>query len=515
MEKSKIFELFNDAGHHFDRKEYDKALELINLVLHDDKSLPNANSLKAIILIESWDRKPETKFQILQAIDHLKIAIKSKPNIGRYYYNLGNAWYVLATSEYEENKRTYSPELLEKFESAKKCFGRALDLDKKQPQIWINQGNVLDYLGRYLEALECYDRAILLDPRHYNAWGNRGITCRRLAIKCQDKCTGNSLYKNGTIYLGIELDLFPDFQIDQKTKENVNDLLLKHKISIDLDRYLQDFLPKKRVLSDQKFNIDSESAKNFEPFYTEFCDQNQLFLNLLFDCQDHKCKNKDLINIKFHVSRGDKTRAYKILTLWNSLIDNFKTARFCLALAQFKHRDFDFMNKPQSDSDNSLNYLTNSEILKNSFLIAMNIFDKIAFFLNEYENLDVDDSKVAFWGSNSIFTVKKSLIIDNNWQIDLMALVGIKRELDTEDFKRLLEVRHYLVHRYFVLHDPTFKKDENQFDDNPDYHMNVDEFFNMTIFTLRIVRNALFSLSFFVASKESKIAGYEKPVNPN
>ena len=76
-----------------------------------------------------------------------------------------------------------------------------------------------------------------------------------------------------------------------------------------------------------------------------------------------------------------------------------------------------------------MNYLTNIEILKNSFLIAMNIFDKIAFFLNEYENLGIDDSQVAFWGSNSIFTVKKSLIIENDWQIDLMALVGIKKRI--------------------------------------------------------------------------------------
>jgi hypothetical protein len=505
MEKSKIYELYNAAGCHFENKEYDKALELINLILNDDKSLPNANNLKAIILIESWDRKQETRYQISQAIDHLKIAIKSNPNIGQYHYNLGNAWYVLAISENEKNKCKYTPELLEKFESAKKCFGMALKLDEKSPQIWINQGNVLDYLGRYLEALECYDRAILLNPRHYNAWGNRGIACWRLARKCPDQCTKNCLNKNGTIYLGIELCLFPDFQMDQKTTENVYNLLSKHKISIDLDSHLKDFLPKKRFLLNQGFNFYSENGNNFESFYVEFCEQNQLFLNLLFDCKDHKCKNKDLLNIKFHASIDDKSRAYEISTRWKSLIDNFKTARFYLALAQFKHQDFAFLNKPRYDSDYSMNYLTNIEILKTSFLMAMNIFDKIAFFLNEYENLEIDDSKVAFWGSNSIFTVKKSLITDNNWQIDLMALVGIKRELDTEDFKRLLDVRHFLVHRYFVLHDPIFKKDEIQVNDNPQYHMDVNEFFNKTILTLRIVRNALFSLSFFVASKESKI----------
>jgi hypothetical protein len=43
--------------------------------------------------------------------------------------------------------------------------------------------------------------------------------------------------------------------------------------------------------------------------------------------------------------------------------------------------------------------------------------------------------------------------------------------------------------------------------------MDIDEFFNMTIFTLRIVRNALFSLSFFVAAKESKIDGYMASAN--
>jgi len=315
------------------------------------------------------------------------------------------------------------------------------------------------------------------------------------------------------IDLGIEISLFPDFKIDQKLKENVNKFLSKNKISIDLEQYLKAFLPKKKLLLDQTFNINTSSDEEFKSFCDNFCEENQLFLNLLSDSKEFSCKRKDLINIKFYTSIDDKTRAYEILTRWNSLIDNFKTARFFLVLDQFKHRDFDFLNKLRYDSDYSLNYLTNSEILKNSFLVAMNIFDKIAFFLNEYENLGIEDSKVAFWGSNSIFTVKKSLIIENDWQIDLMALAGIKRELDTGDFKRLLEVRHYLVHRYFVLHDPIFKKDDDQFKNNHQYHIDIDEFFNMVIFALRIVRNALFSLSFFVASKESKIEGYVDSVS--
>jgi len=520
MEKSKISEHFNAAGYHFDKKEYDKALELINLVLNDDKSLPNANSLKAIILIESWDGKQETRSQIFQAIDHLKIAIKSKPNIGRYYYNLGNAWYNLALSEFEENSHQYSPEILEKFESSKKCFGKALKLDENYPQIWINKGNVLDYLGRYLEALECYDRAILLNPQFYNAWGNRGLASLRLARKNQDKCTHNLLYKNGMIYLGIELSLFPDFQIDQKSKENVDQFLSKNKISIDLEQFLKNFLPKKKFLLSQTFNIYTGLNRDFKSFYNNFCEQNQLFLNLISDCKDCSCKRKDLLNIRFHTSADDETRAYEILTRWRSLIDDYKTARFFLALAQFKHQDFDFLDKQRYDPDYSLNYFTNIEILKNSFLIIMHIFDKIAFFLNEYENLKIEDNKVAFWGSNSIFTIKRSLIIDNNWQIDLMALEGIKRELEKEDFKRLLEIRHYLVHRYFVLHDPVFYKQTEKDDDdscktitNNRYHMDVDEFFNMTILAIKIIRNALFSLSFFVFEKERNIKGFPLPYN--
>jgi tetratricopeptide (TPR) repeat protein len=497
-----------EAISHFEKREYKKALELIDQILKLNPTLAEANGAKASILIDSWERTPETNSQIKQAIAHLKKAIESKPNVGGYHYNLGNAWYVLAISDFEKSNRKYTVEIFEEFESAKKCFRTALNLGENYPQTWINLGNVLDYLGRYLEALECYDKAILLNPRYYNAWGNRGIACRSLALKCQDKCTKNCLAKNGTIHLGIELSLFPDFKIDQKTKDNVRDLLSKNNVSIDLDSYLVDFIPQKRVLLDQKFSYPHKNNEDFKSFYVNFCEQNQLFLNLLFDCKDHKCINKDLINIKFHTLVNDNRRAYEISTRWQSLIDNFKTARFYLALAQFKHPDFDFSDKVRDDSDYSMNYLANVEMLKNSFLISMSIFDKIAFFLNEYENLDIEDGKVAFWGSNSIFTVKKSLINDNNWQIDLMALAGIKNELDTGDFKRLLEVRHYLTHRYFVLHDPDVKSAEHQLKDNDQYHMEVDEFFNRTIFTLRIVRNALFSLSFFVASKESKIAGY-------
>ena len=174
MDKSQETDLFNSAVYHFKREEFNKALKLIDQVLEQDKNKPDANSVKASILIESWDRNLENKSQIFQAIDHLKIAINSKPNVGRYHYNLGNAWYILALCEFEENSRQYNPEILKKFESAKKCFRIASNLDEKHPQVWVNLGNVLDYLGRYLEALDCYDRAILLNPRHYNAWGKPG-----------------------------------------------------------------------------------------------------------------------------------------------------------------------------------------------------------------------------------------------------------------------------------------------------------------------------------------------------
>ena len=73
----------------------------------------------------------------------------------------------------------------------------------------------------------------------------------------------------------------------------------------------------------------------------------------------------------------------------------------------------------------------------------------------------------------------------------------------------MVDIRNFIIHRYLNLHDIidatkiTYPYNpENAPIKNPEYHMDVHEFFNLTILAMRNVRNLIFSLSFFVEEKE-------------
>lgn len=174
--------LYNESVSYYEKREYDKALTKIDTVLKADKNNIPARSLKASILTESWDGSNETKCKIFEALDHFDIAIKSDPkNKIIYLDNKGNAFSKLATSRLKEFSGKLNQEIINDLDKAKDCFKQSLEINEIQPNVWINKGNTLDNLGRFLEAIECYDKAILIDNKHCNAWGNRGISCLRLS----------------------------------------------------------------------------------------------------------------------------------------------------------------------------------------------------------------------------------------------------------------------------------------------------------------------------------------------
>jgi hypothetical protein len=440
--------LYDESYSYYERREYDKALIKIDKILKADKNYIPARNLKASILIESWNGSIKTKRQIFEARSHIDRAMESDPeNKTNYLKNKGNAFYKLATSELKESFGKLNTEIIANLEEAKSCFQESLEINENQPDVWINKGNTLDYLGRYLEAIECYDNAILLDNKHYNAWGYRGISCWRLSKLMEHKGDRATLSSEAMIYLAIELEMYPDFEIDDATKELVRDFINKTKIQIDLETILKEQMPKKRALLGESFNLYSNPEVDFKTFYYDFCEKHALFLNFHFDCNKCGCSTLDLIQVGVITKKP-----YELFKKWFALVDDYKTSRSLLALSQFRPKELLFLDKQRYEPDYSLNYLFNVELLKSAFLTAMNIYDKVAFFLNDYEELGLSEKSISFWGSNSIFN-KTDILERNEWQTDLVALDSIRKDLEKEEFKRLRLVRDYLVHRYFVLHD--------------------------------------------------------------
>ena len=311
--------LYDESWSHYERREYAKALTKINKILKADKNNTLARNARASILIESWNGSIETKSQIFEAISHLDIAIamESDPdNKTLYLENKGNAFYELAISEFKKSFGKLNPEIINNLEKAKSCFQESLEMNENQPEVWINKGNSLDDLGRYLEAIECYDKAILLDNKHYNAWGNRGISCWRLSKLIEHEDDRAKLFSEAMIYLAIELEMYPDFEIEDTKKELVRDFINKTKIQIDLEAILKEQMPKKRALLGESFNLYSEPEVDFKTFYYDFCEKHALFLNIHFDCNKCGCSTLDLIQVGFLTSINDFKKPYELFKKW-------------------------------------------------------------------------------------------------------------------------------------------------------------------------------------------------------
>ena len=486
-----------EAYNHFNAKEYEKALLKINKVLSFDKNNISARNVKACILIESWNGDAKSKRNIFEAINHLEIVTQEDlENKERYLMNLGNAYYQLAKTDLESEGKL-NPGIIKDLETAKRYFQESLSICEDQPDVWINKGNTLDYLGRHLEALYCYDRALLLNPQHYNAWGERGICCWRLSNLVENETDKKKLYLDAMIYLAIELKLYPLFEIDTISKKLVNDFIQQNEIKINLETTLKEQLPKKRIIVEESFNLYSEQDGSFKDFYFNFCEMHNLFLNTHFDCSNCGCSTLDLIDVKFTCAINDSIRPYKFFKKWYSLIDDYKTARFYLTLAQYRHPDFLFMDKPRYEEDYSLNYYVNVEMLKNAFSIAFNIYDKVAFLLNDYEELGLKDENVSFWSGKSIFTIDGMILLKKNyWNVNLVALCSIKNEIEGKKGSTAIkDIRNSIAHRYFILYDLVNVEKSN-------YNMDIQEFFQSTLYMLLQIKDILFSLTFFISEKE-------------
>ena len=477
--------------------KYEKALLIVDKVLSFDKNNINARILKSGILIDSWNGDKKSIKNIYEAIDHLKIIIQNvQKNKERYLMNLGNAFSRLAKYDLKAEKKL-NQDIIKNLETAKKYYQESLSICESQPDVWINKGNVLDDLGRHFEALYCYDRAILLNSQHYNAWGNRGICCYTLSYLVENKDDKNKLYYDAMIYFAIEFKLYPLVEIDDFYRNLCNNFIQNNKIVVDLNTTLKQQLPKKRAIVEECFNLNSNKDQNFQNFYLNFCELHNLFLNTHFDCQNCGRSSSDVINVSIIGSVNDNIRPYKFFKEWYSLIDDYKTARFYLTLAQYRHPDFLFLDKPRYESDYSLNYYLNVEILKSAFLVAFNIYDKVSYLLNDYEELGIKDENVSFWGGKSIFTIEdKILLKKNDWNKNLIALYSIKKEIEgKEEFTKVKNIRNLITHRYFVLYDIGGIESDN--------YMNIQEFFKSTLYMLLQLKNILFSLTFFISEKEN------------
>lgn len=169
---------------------------------------------------------------------------------------------------------------------------------------------------------------------------------------------------------------------------------------------------------------------------------------------------------------------------------------------------------------NTLDYPSYSlavEKIKVAFRVAYSLFDKIAFFLNDYEKLAVNPKQVYFrtiWYANR--DAKRAVIHDafldsRNWPLG--GLFWLAKDLFDPDLQETAEpdaqqlyvIRNCLEHSYLKVHEILPASDTpDPWLDRLAYSVQREDFSRKTLRLLRLSRAALIYLSLAMHDKERK-----------
>lgn len=142
------------------------------------------------------------------------------------------------------------------------------------------------------------------------------------------------------------------------------------------------------------------------------------------------------------------------------------------------------------------------------------IFDKVAYFINEYLDLGVDKNKVSFrtiWFKNGVINPK----IERLNNLPLRGLFFLSKEFFSKnseytactnpDARDISDIRNNLEHKYFKIHWWHIPKKDDALSFDPLAYSVMEEDFCEKVFRLlHSAREALIYLSLLVHAEEQK-----------
>jgi tetratricopeptide (TPR) repeat protein len=350
----------------------------------------------------------------------------------------------------------------------------------------IEFGNCLSGMGRFYEAIRLYENALEIEPNNSVAIANLALSFRQVALIADDidvlreasDVFGKALLRN-------ELD-------------NIGGLGTQERISrlkSEIDKALL------RSAAGPLANVHVESHS-----YRGFCKRAQLLLNFCFHSED--CHHNPSDTLSLAVAEViDENRLIKWVRAFNEMKQQFAVARLLLfesIVDPSKSAESDDLTFYLDLSDHSV-YGVRSGKLKIAYEAAFNIFDKLAFFLNDYLQLGIRERDINFRGiwKDTNKKIRPELLKHSSDY--LRALYELSKELPSlAHFGMFTDVRNMLTHRYFVLH--TQSGDWRIGADGDEYHAGYKEFSTLTLQILGLAKAALVYLIAFVRSTESQKA---------
>lgn len=412
-------------------------------------------------------------------------------------YNAGNGhaslWKMRRSSSWA-NGRLDSAYL-----QAKSLYRQAIHLLEQHPtatskeqiqELFVNYANLLDSHARSIEAIEYYDRALALNPSMGQALGNKGMALfyvsrlmrgyRHLFLE-----ESRQLLEQAT-----KVPLYPQmaeaFRADLKRISQI----------IDAHEHFQ-----------VEKNNERQPKSKFQKFFQNFCVRHRLFLTpaLLLGMTKHSVYADPMFISQMVAPLDDKGKFPRYVTFLNQIKQDYVLARYFLVQSQYKSDVID-----EVDDGVALYYPLDYSfdgayihLLKTSMRLALDVLDKIAYFIRDYCNVSsLADDKVNF---RNVFSARSDpdLLRGELQQFKsnpfIFAIFDLARELAQGGFySQIYEKRNALTHRFLVVHDMIVS------DENPDIpRVSLNEFQKECIIAMQIARAAVMYLILLVDSEES------------
>ncbi|MGE4314534.1 LA2681 family HEPN domain-containing protein [Acinetobacter sp.] len=397
---------------------------------------------------------------------------------GYFYYILGNCSSELYQYHHEDwysqslidtvNLYEKSVFLLEKHKSDTGLLSFALT----------NLGNFLSSQGRFFCAQFYWDKAIELDGNSVALIAKaEGMLFRGTQLFDESHTQIHYYYCNNLIKTALEnLDKLEE---EQKIPLLTNGTLNRFHSWFENNFKLEDF----NFLEAYK----QKTRSKVEARYLKWVADNKLFINDLNDLCKYEIVYQDILGLPSINYKINNLLSLKESLVFHSNFDelrnDFTYARFLIFQAsEMSSESRHFYNQTYPHTDDTLHAVDNLKTshMKSAFKILYSIFDKSAYLLAKYLNLNIGNREISFskiFGRNENKKFKPRVELKKSTNFFLHALFYILKEIEdgsqVQDEKhRLAKIRNHLEHRSFRIVDDFGYELNTKYDQVTPYNYN-------------------------------------------
>lgn len=440
------------------------------------------------------------------------------PEFAPIFYYMGNATSALA-SYY---KKTGTDEESTKYRKKSLYYQRkALSLvehiDNNDPLslfIYTNYANDLDACGRVIEALRIYRKVLDKEPMFGMAIGNYGRALNFYGNLVND--SGHHELLHSYAYQALKQSLeIRDPNMHEEAVEYFQNMINEYESS-----------PFKELIN-TPIEFDEYDLGESEEFkYRIWCLNNHLFLNPLNDLiTSNNSFAHDPLTITHYTELIDHNKIQSRITgnppkwfsMLNQLKEEFIYSRFLCYEGSQKQQELHFADKNVKLSLSSFDYVNYSirlEQLKSAFKNLFSIFDQVAFVINEFWNLGINErtADAAHVFKSPTYPTHNTALTALYWSsCEFNEKFGNAEEAHEKNLKIL---RNALEHKFVKIHE--FETEEKlEIKDDRFYHISQKELIEYTLRLLELAREWIMYLVYAIGIEESKKDTKNKAIHLN